>query len=33
MELNKDYKQIYLHNDSDYNLLKGKVVDKVAFTK
>lgn len=32
MDLNKDYKQIYLHNDSDYNLLKNKVVDKVAFT-
>ena len=32
MELNKKYKQIFLHNDSDYNLLKDKVVDKVAFT-
>ena len=32
MELNKEYKQIYLHNDSDYDLLKDKVVDKVAFT-
>ena len=32
MELNKDYKQIYLHSDSDYDLLKDKVVDKVAFT-
>ena len=32
MELNKDYKQIFLHNDSDYDLLKNKVVDKVAFT-
>jgi hypothetical protein len=32
MELNKDYKQICLRNDSDYNLLKNKVVDKVAFT-
>lgn len=32
MELNKEYKQIFLHSDSDYNLLKDKVVDKVAFT-
>jgi hypothetical protein len=32
MELNKDYKQIFLHSDSDYDLLKDKVVDKVAFT-
>ena len=32
MELNKDYKQIFLHSDSDYDLLKNKVVDKVAFT-
>ena len=32
MELNKDYKQIFLHGNSDYNLLKDKVVDKVAFT-
>lgn len=32
MELNKDYKQIFLHSDSDYDLLKDKVIDKVAFT-
>ena len=32
MELNKEYKQIFLHCDSDYNLLKNKVVDKIAFT-
>jgi len=32
MELNKDYKQIFLHAPSDYDLLKDKVVDKVAFT-
>lgn len=32
MELNKDYKQIFLHSDSEYDLLKNKVVDKVAFT-
>ena len=32
MELNKEYKQIFLHSDSDYDLLKNKVVDKVAFT-
>lgn len=32
MELNKEYKQIFLRNDSEYNLLKDKVVDKVAFT-
>ena len=32
MELNKEYKQIFLHSDSDYNLLKGKVIDKVAFS-
>ena len=32
MELNKEYKQIFLRNDSDYNLLKDKAVDKVAFT-
>lgn len=28
MELNKDYKQIFLHSDSDYDLLKDKVVDR-----
>lgn len=32
MELNKEYKQIFLHSDSDYDLLKNKVIDKVAFT-
>jgi len=32
MDLNKEYKQIFLRNDSEYNLLKDKVVDKVAFT-
>lgn len=32
MELNNEYKQIFLHSDSDYDLLKNKVVDKVAFT-
>ncbi len=32
MELNKDYKQIFIHSDSNYDLLKDKVVDKVAFT-
>lgn len=32
MELNKNLKQISLHNLSkDYDALKGKVVDKVAF--
>lgn len=32
MELNKNLKQISLHNlAEDYNALKGKVVDKVAF--
>lgn len=35
MELNKEYKQINVHNFSgynkDYNALKGKVVDKVGF--
>ena len=31
MELNKDYKQIFLRNDSEYNLLKDKVVDKIGF--
>lgn len=32
MELNKEYKQIFLHAPDDYDLLKNKVVDKVAFT-
>lgn len=36
MELNKDYKQINLHEFSgykkDYNALSGKVVDKIAFS-
>ena len=32
MKLNKEYKQIFLYGDSDYNLLKNKVVNKVAFT-
>ena len=32
MEFNKEYKQIFLNSNSDYDLLKNKVVDKVAFT-
>ena len=32
MELNKEYKQIFLHNDTPYDVLKGKVVENVGFT-
>lgn len=32
MELNKEYKQIHVSNIKDYDVLKGKVVDKVAFS-
>lgn len=31
MELNKEYEKIILANDTPYNALEGKVVDKVAF--
>lgn len=32
MELNKEYKQIFLNEGISYDTLKGKVVDKVGFT-
>lgn len=32
MKLNKEYKQIFAHNLKDYEALKGKIVDKVAFS-
>ena len=32
MELNKKYKQIFLHNDTPYDVLKGKIVENVGFT-
>lgn len=36
MDINRDYKQISVHsfsgNRTDYNALKGKVVEKVGFT-
>lgn len=32
MKLNKDYKQISVYQLKDYDALKGKVVDKIAFT-
>lgn len=32
MDINKDYKQIYISPNLDYNLLRGKVVDRIGFT-
>lgn len=32
MELNKEYKQVFLNEGISYDTLKGKVVDKVGFT-
>lgn len=32
MKLNKEYKQIFVRHLNGYDALKGKVVDKVAFT-
>ena len=32
MKLNEEYKQISVNSFKDYSDLKGKVVDKVAFT-
>lgn len=32
MNLNSEYKQIFLHNDTPYDVLKGKIVENVGFT-